>query len=283
MSDAIPSHPVDIDALALASGSDWLYSRLFLPRDRQVAFNALLALRTEVAAQLARVSDAAVAEAKLEWWRQEIERAAQGHGSHPLAADVTSLCRHHGIAAEYLLELIDAIDMRLLPGRLQTVADEKLFRYRHDGVLAELACLLAGEDSRDKLALARTIGEIRAHVDALRTLATQLQQGELLFAAETVAAAGLDPHAATDEALQRFLTAQWQHWDHLRIAARTMMQDSAPATVIAVQWALLEHDYRKLQARRGELPRRQPRLAGPLRRLFIAWRAATRSRRETRN
>ncbi|MDX1454076.1 MAG: squalene/phytoene synthase family protein [Gammaproteobacteria bacterium] len=272
----------EIESLAMASGSDWMYSRLFLPRDQQPAFNAMLALRTEVGAQVARVSEPAVAEAKLEWWRAEIQRVAEGRGVHPLASGIVTTCTAHGIAVEYLLELVDAIDMRMLPGRLLSAADEKLFRYRHDGVLAEQASLLAGHDSRQELELARALGELRSHVDALRTLARQLAQGNPLFADASLDAAAVDRHAPTSEQLERFLTVQWQRWDHLRVAARTLLQETNPAAALAVQWALLEDDYRRMQRQRDQLPNREPRLAGPLRRLFIAWRAARRSRRRAR-
>ncbi|HEY9110152.1 MAG TPA: squalene/phytoene synthase family protein [Rhodanobacteraceae bacterium] len=57
---------------------------LFLHRDERVCYGALAALVHEWRKAVREVSEGQVAVAKLGWWREEMQRAAQGHARHPL-------------------------------------------------------------------------------------------------------------------------------------------------------------------------------------------------------
>lgn len=274
---------------ALDLRHDWQLSRLFLPRDSRECFNALLALRAELAEQVGKVSDPAVAAAKLEWWRAELERGFSDTAQHPLAIHLASLLRDKGIAIEYALEQIDAIEMASLPGGIASLADEKLFRYRRDGVLAEIALLLSGDgcnpDDRSIQAAARAIGEVRSHADAITSISMSPSSGVTAFSSATLADHEIHPETEiSSNSLQALVNEQWQNWDNLRVAARTAIEDVALPPALQVQWDLLEADYRALMKQRNSvkvesLPLSRS-LPGPLRRLFIAWRAARKAARQ---
>lgn len=264
---------------ALELRHDWQFSRLFLPRESRAAFNALLALRVELADQLGDVSEAAIGMAKLEWWRSEIERGFAGSAQHPLAVQLGALLGEHDVAVEYVLEQLDAVEMIFLPGGIESLADEKLFRYRRDGVLAEIAAQLSGieyrNDNRKLMHAARAIGELRAHVDAITSMPAQLQSGRPAFSVERLFAQGIAAETPVDpHAMEKLRDSAWQTWNELRVAARTAMEDVAMPPALLVQWQLLEADYRALAKRRNVLGTESLPLPGPLRRLFIAWNAA---------
>ena len=70
---------------AAASGSSFYYAFLFLPLERRRAITAVYAYCREVDDIVDEVSDPAVAQAKLAWWAQEIERLFSGSAQHPVA------------------------------------------------------------------------------------------------------------------------------------------------------------------------------------------------------
>src|SRR5690349_13852114 len=61
-----------------ASGSSFYYSFLFLPAERRRAIMALYAFCREVDDVVDECNDLSVASTKLAWWRQEVERVAEG-------------------------------------------------------------------------------------------------------------------------------------------------------------------------------------------------------------
>jgi 15-cis-phytoene synthase len=62
----------------------WLYS----PQEQQPVLTALCQIEAEVAASLRQGIEHHVAHARLQWWREECERAAQGRAAHPLTREL---------------------------------------------------------------------------------------------------------------------------------------------------------------------------------------------------
>jgi phytoene/squalene synthetase len=57
---------------------------LYSPTDERAVIDALLGIESEVATSLNAGVDHRVAHVRLQWWRDECERAAKGQGVHPL-------------------------------------------------------------------------------------------------------------------------------------------------------------------------------------------------------
>ena len=68
---------------AAGSGSSFYYAFLFLSPPRRAAITAFYAFCREVDDVVDEVSDAAVAAAKLAWWRTEVAASFDGRASHP--------------------------------------------------------------------------------------------------------------------------------------------------------------------------------------------------------
>lgn len=62
----------------------WLYS----PQAQQPVVTALCQIEAEVSASLRQGIEHHVAHARLQWWREECERAAQGRAAHPLTREL---------------------------------------------------------------------------------------------------------------------------------------------------------------------------------------------------
>ena len=67
-----------------ASGSSFYYSFLFLPAERRQAIMALYAFCREVDDVVDECNDVSLASTKLAWWRQEVQRIADGNPQHPV-------------------------------------------------------------------------------------------------------------------------------------------------------------------------------------------------------
>ena len=64
-------------------GSARSFALLYCPQRQRREFGLLLALESELGAGLARGLDHALAHARLDWWREEAARHAQGAARHP--------------------------------------------------------------------------------------------------------------------------------------------------------------------------------------------------------
>ena len=69
---------------AAASGSSFYYSFRFLPLERRRAITAFYAFCREVDDVADECQEPAVAQAKLDWWRAEVERLYAGQPAHPV-------------------------------------------------------------------------------------------------------------------------------------------------------------------------------------------------------
>ncbi|WP_414451725.1 squalene/phytoene synthase family protein [Burkholderia sp. 22PA0099] len=76
---------------AAPAGSSAYYALRQAPFARQGALTALFALRRELDETTRETSDPTIGHTKLAWWRNELAALAQGHASHP----VTQAIAHH--------------------------------------------------------------------------------------------------------------------------------------------------------------------------------------------
>jgi hypothetical protein len=76
---ATPAPPVPQPA----PGSAHSFLLLYTPRPRRTAVRTLLALADEIGAGLGRQLDHEVAHVRLQWWREELQRFAEGVAAHP--------------------------------------------------------------------------------------------------------------------------------------------------------------------------------------------------------
>ena len=98
---------------AVASGSSFYYSFLFLPPERRRAITALYAYCREVDDVVDECTDAGVARTKLVWWREEVGRLYTGKPQHPVTKALASAITTYNIQQQHMLELIDGMAMDL--------------------------------------------------------------------------------------------------------------------------------------------------------------------------
>jgi phytoene synthase len=146
---------------AAASGSSFYYSFVFLPADTRRAITAFYALCRELDDVVDECHERAIAETKLNWWREEIGRFAAGVPEHPATRALCDTPQGRTIPATLLLEIVDGMAMDLDGLRYPDFKSLNLYCYRVAGVVGEVAAsLFDGERGADDRAIRRYAHEL---------------------------------------------------------------------------------------------------------------------------
>lgn len=277
--DSLQAARQHCEGILAAAADDWVLARLFLPQRQRDAATALLALRHELRRVPGASEEPGVVAVKLNWWREEIGRAASGTANHPVLQLLAASGEAADIDPEYLLELADAAEMEFDAGAIRDEADRRLYLYRSSGVVAELFARMACGLDREQLRVARSIGMARGQLDIMQQLAIDIGRNCLRIPLDALAANEIAPAALAEaDAARRnsLLQGEREQLDQLRIEARTMIARCEPAPALRVIWRRLEQDYRRLPQPLSELTVTPAPMPGMLRRLWTAWRAARR-------
>lgn len=146
---------------AAASGSSFYYSFVFLPQDMRRAITAFYALCRELDDVVDECHERQIAEAKLDWWRDEIAHFAAGAPEHPATRALFDTPQGRAIPAALLYEIVDGMAMDLDHARYPDFKSLHLYCYRVAGVVGEVAAaIFAGSRDEDDRALRRYAHEL---------------------------------------------------------------------------------------------------------------------------
>ena len=135
-----PMTPQDyVQQKAAASGSSFYYAFLFLPTERRAAITAFYAFCREVDDVVDEVSDPAVAQTKLAWWRREVAQSFAGSPTHPVMRALMPLSAAYAIEARHLNAVIDGCQMDLEQNRYLDFANLQRYCHLVAGVVGEVA------------------------------------------------------------------------------------------------------------------------------------------------
>ncbi|MDR2365720.1 MAG: squalene/phytoene synthase family protein, partial [Zoogloeaceae bacterium] len=143
---------------AAASGSSFYPGFFFLPRARRQAIMALYAFCREVDDLVDECPDALLAAEKLAWWREEIGRVQNGRPLHPVGLALQEIRRAFHLPAEYLLDILDGMQMDLHATRYPDFAHLARYCYRVASVVGLLSAEIFGYRARETLCYAHDLG-----------------------------------------------------------------------------------------------------------------------------
>ena len=161
------------------SGSSFYYSFLFLPVARRRAIMALYAFCREVDDVVDECEDASIAATKLAWWRQEVERIADGQPTHPVGLALQSVGREFSLPKEQLLEIIDGMEMDLQQSRYLDFKGLSLYCYRVASVVGLLAAEIFGYQDRKTLKYAHDLGMAFQLTNIIRDIGEDARRGRI--------------------------------------------------------------------------------------------------------
>jgi phytoene synthase len=261
---------------AAASGSSFYYSFLFLPPERRRAITALYAFCREVDDVVDECTDAAVARAKLAWWRNEIAAACRGGAQHPVARALAEVAPRYNLPEARLGEIIDGMQMDLDYNRYPDFDTLKQYCHRVAGVVGLLSAEIFGYSDRRTLDYAANLGLAFQLTNIVRDVGEDARRNRIYLPLDELARHGVAEsdilQARETDNFRRLMAFQIERaqgyyrtaFDHL--PAEDRRPQRAGIIMAAIYQTLLEEIRRDgchVLAQRTSLT--------PVRKLWIAW------------
>lgn len=268
---------------AAGSGSSFYYAFLFLPPERRAAITAFYAFCREVDDVVDEVRDPQVAATKLQWWRQEVERAHAGQPSHPVTRALMPHAERYGVAREHLLAVIEGCEMDLQQTRYLDF--RSLARYCHlvAGVVGEVSSAIFGRTQDATVAYAHRLGLALQLTNIIRDVGDDARRGRIYLPIEELQRFDVKAHEILNRvysdrftALMKF-QAERAHRTYDEALALLPEADAAsqkPGLMMANIYRTL---LREVESTGFQVLHQRIALT-PLRKLWIAWRTHWRGR-----
>jgi phytoene synthase len=176
---------------AAASGSSFYYSFLFLPARKRRAITAFYAFCREVDDVADEASDAAVARAKLAWWRTEVANLVAGHPTHPVTLALAPFAAPMGIDGARMNEIIDGMEMDLTHHRYADFDSLRLYCHRVAGVVGQLSAGIFGYRHAQTLEYAELLGIAFQLTNIIRDVGEDARRGRVYLPQDELRRHGL--------------------------------------------------------------------------------------------
>lgn len=260
----------------MSETSDRRLAVLYSPPSERPLLEALLAVESEIGTSLQPGLDHAVAHIRLQWWRDECARVAEGKPGHPLTRRL--LEEFSGTTGDALAGLGGFVDMAvwdLAAATFETRIELQGYCERWAVAMVLPAAAHAAPQATGPW---RAIGAAMYEVQLLANLETDARAGRLRLPLQELDQAGVrpdsilgTPHSAQLAALLR------QRHEALRTlladSIRTLATTAQPALRGLLVWATMA--WHRSQQMQGALPGSQrPQRLDALADAWHAWRAA---------
>lgn len=262
---------------AVASGSSFYYSFLFLPEDRRRAITALYAFCREVDDVVDETSDAGVARAKLAWWREEVRNIYHGNPQHPVARALREIVQPYAIEEAQLQEIINGMAMDLEYNAYPDFEALQVYCHRVAGVVGILSAKIFGYENPQTLDYAADLGLAFQLTNIIRDVGEDARRNRIYLPLHELAQFGV----TTDDISQARETDSFRKLMEFQIARAHGYYDRAlsklpaedrkaqrPGLVMAAIYRTLLEEIRN----DGSRVLRQRTALTPIRKLWIAWR-----------
>ena len=170
---------------------------LFLAESKRQAITTLYAYRREVGDVVDECSEAAVAIAKLDWWRGEIEDTFAGRAHHPVSRAITTLLNTVSLPQEYFLEIIDGVQMDLEYYTYPSFADLLLYCHRVSATLCQMSAEILRYRDRKTRKFAHDLGMGLQLLKILRNVYSDSRRGHIYLPLDEMDAFSVVPEDLT--------------------------------------------------------------------------------------
>jgi len=272
-------------SVAAASGSSFYYAFRFLPPARRQAVTAFYAFCREVDDIADECHDPAVAQAKLNWWRDEIGQLYAGQPRHPVTRALAPAIGPFRLPQEAFEAVIDGMEMDvgLDRGRVRYPDFKQLNLYCHRvaGVVGEVAALIfGGHDTasldRATLKYAHKLGLAFQLTNIIRDVGEDARRGRIYLPQDELARFGVREddllHARHTPAFQALMTFQYERAQATYDEALALLpaQDRKAQRPGLIMAAIYRTLLVEIQADGFQVLDRRYALT-PLRKLWLAW------------
>lgn len=232
------------------SGSSFYYSFKFLSHERRRAITALYAFCREVDDVVDECTDEGVARTTLAWWRGQVADIYTGKPQHPVAIALVPLVKEFHMPQEYLLEIIDGMEMDLNQHQYADFKHLQLYCYRVASVVGLLAAGIFGYQDRKTLKYAHDLGIALQLTNIIRDVGEDARRGRIYLPQDEMAQFSVHPkdilsarETAGFQQLMKFQIERAQHFYDQALSELPAMDRKAQRTgliMAAIYRATLE-------------------------------------------
>ncbi len=150
MSEALDPNIAEIRSKARAHALDWYLAALRAPEHARADLLTLAAFRGEISRIPLEITDAALAEIKLQWWRDAISQGVFGARSgNPIADALAEVLSRHKLPQDLALRAVDGFARELYEDGIED--EDMLWAYAADteGALGALALGILGASDEE--------------------------------------------------------------------------------------------------------------------------------------
>lgn len=183
---------------ATPAGSSAYYSVRFAPPGKRNALAALLGWRRAIRAVLEEVSDPGVARLKLQWWREELQRAFSKKAGHPLGKALEPVIGACKLPPAPFVNMTWHVENEILARHPRTRPEFETACEQELGSTFELMARVEGIDDEQTLAAARRVGGFCRQVYLIRDSGMRMRKGRHFMPADELSASGLTLEALAD-------------------------------------------------------------------------------------
>lgn len=264
---------------AAPAGSSAYYALRQAPMSRQPLLTALYALRRELEETVKDTSDPTIGRTKLAWWQRETAALAAGQPSHPVSHALAAHCDDIESEAPMLLALVAGFEMDLDQARYLDFANLKRYIERVGGAFAGGVARATAHEPQRAAEWAPALGNALMLAQFVQDLGNDARHGRIYLPIDELQRYGVTAaelinrkYSPAFSELMRFQTQRAR--DALQAALTGI-----PAAERATQRTLRAQSALALalldEIERDDFQVLHQRIAlTPIRKLWIAWRAA---------
>ncbi len=232
--------------------SSFLYSFSLLPKDERDAMQRIYdfcrytddlvdedIVIPEYEAEIRKSVGAEKKRLRLEWWRKEVARCYEGSSSHPVLKNLYKVLIRFKIPQEYLLTLIDGVEMDLVKSRYSTFEELKEYCYGVASIIGLICIEVFGYKHDETREYAVNLGYALQLTNILRDVQTDAAKGRIYLPQEDLRRFGYSEedllagrHTAQFVELMKFETARAREYYQ---SARAQLRKDERFTMFAAE------------------------------------------------
>jgi len=161
------------------SRSNFAIAFIFLGTNKKRALNALYAFCREVDDIADECKEYEIGKAKLDWWRDEIQRMFDNNPQHPVSKALLPHLENFHLNQEYFIEIIDGMEMDLNFNRYESFKQLQLYCYRVASVVGILSAKIFGFKNPQTNKYAHNLGIALQLTNIIRDIGEDARRGRI--------------------------------------------------------------------------------------------------------
>lgn len=260
-----------------SSGSSFYYSFLFLDPQRRDAIMALYAFCRKVDDIVDNDNDNSIAQAKLQWWKQEIDNTYRNNPQHPVTRSLAKFIAQYHLEQRYFDLIIEGMSLDLIKKQYQTNDELEHYCYRAASAVGVLSAQIFGVTQANTLRYAEVLGLALQRTNILRDIKEDLDRGRIYIPTESLVKAGIQPdrlqQSITSDNYNRLIRDQIEAIELIYEQAISLLpnEDKKHQKAGLIMSAIYKKILKKI-ARNPKKAFEQRQTLTPLNKLWIAWR-----------